>query len=85
MSSHTAARNAPSPPGSEFAQLALDPPRAGRLGTGDVRRVEHEGGCPPNSELGDAAQRVGVFGRARELRLDDRVGVAGRVLAGVPE
>jgi hypothetical protein len=47
--------------------------------------VKHERRRPPGGELGDAAERVGVFKRALELGVDGRVDIAGLVAAGVAD
>ena len=58
---------------------------AERLGAGDAVGVEDECGGPAGGELGDPAERVGVVERALEFGVEDRVGVAGLVAAGVAD
>ena len=71
--------------GERVAELARHALGAERLGAGDAVGVEHERGCPAGGELGDAAQRVGVGERALELGVEDRVGLARLVAAGVAD
>ena len=85
MNSHTAARSAPSPPGSASRSLRAIALGAERFGAGHAGGVEHERGCPAGGELGDAAERVGVGERAFELGVDDRVELARLVAAGVAD
>ncbi|HYB25297.1 MAG TPA: hypothetical protein VEF89_01645, partial [Solirubrobacteraceae bacterium] len=66
----------------EFAGHAFG---AERFGAGDAAGVEDEGGGPASGELRDAAQRVWVLERALELRVEDRVGLAGFVAAGIAD
>ena len=67
------------------AELAGHAIGAERFGAGDAVGVEREGGAKPGGELRDPAQRVWVLERALELGVEDRVGLAGLVAAGVAD
>ena len=83
--SQTAARSGLSPPGQRVGELAGHAFGAERFGAGDAVGVEYERGGPAGGELRDAAERVRVVERALEFGVEDRVGLAGFVAAGVAD
>ena len=71
--------------GERVAQFAGHAVGAERLGAGDAVGVQEERGGPARGELCDPAQRVGVVERVLEFGVEDGVGVAGLVAAGVAD
>jgi hypothetical protein len=71
--------------GEGVAELAGHSLCPERLGASDAVGVDREGGAEPGGEQRDPSEGVGVLQSALELGVDDRVGAARFVAAGVAD